>query len=169
MKYGIAILPSEEVQHIANGYRKRYDPHYERIAPHITLREPFELETADALEALVASVSDIAQSTAPFTLSISKFSTFHPVNNVIYLVVDDNEAINELHQKLQISKEEERPYAFIPHVTIAQKMDMDELLDVYSGIKMNDVQANFTVQQFHLFQQEEDLTWSVVKTFDLKG
>ena len=42
MYFGIATFPEKEVQDIANSYRKRYDPHYSLIPPHITLKEKFE-------------------------------------------------------------------------------------------------------------------------------
>ena len=44
MKYGIAIFPQKKVQDVANSFRKRYDPRYTLIQPHITLKEAFELE-----------------------------------------------------------------------------------------------------------------------------
>ena len=44
MYFGIATFPAKEVQDFANSYRKRYDPHYTLIPPHITLKERFELE-----------------------------------------------------------------------------------------------------------------------------
>lgn len=44
MKYGIAIFPSKKLQDKVNSLRKRYDPHYALIPPHITLKTPFEIE-----------------------------------------------------------------------------------------------------------------------------
>ena len=44
MRYGIAIFPSKEIQDEANSYRKRYDPHYPLIPPHITLKDAFEAD-----------------------------------------------------------------------------------------------------------------------------
>ncbi len=170
MNYGIAILPNKKIQQLANSYRKRYDPHYKLIVPHITLHEKSIVSSEDELQALIQSLSDVAQTTPAFTLSISKYGTFHPVNNVIYLALDECPAIYELHKKLMnVNSFDERPYAFTPHITIAQKMDTDELLDVYAGIKRNNIAAEFIVDQFHLFKQDEDQAWSIFKTVELKG
>ncbi len=38
MKYGIVAFPSKQLQDFANSYRKRYDSHYTKITPHITLK-----------------------------------------------------------------------------------------------------------------------------------
>lgn len=170
MNYGIAILPNQKIKQLANSYRKRYDPHYKLIEPHITLREKFTVTSEDELNKLIQALSDIAQSSPTFTLTISKFSTFHPVNNVIYLAVDKNEAIRDLHQKInEHNSQDDRPYAFIPHITLAQKMDTDEMLDVYAGIKRNNLDLEFVVDRFHLFKQAEDRTWSIVQSFELTG
>src|SRR5699024_5327838 len=41
MKYGVAIFPSKEIQDEVNAYRKRYDPKYSQIPPHITIKAAF--------------------------------------------------------------------------------------------------------------------------------
>ena len=38
MKFGVVIFPSKKLQDLANSYRKRYDPHYSLITPHLTLK-----------------------------------------------------------------------------------------------------------------------------------
>lgn len=167
LNYGIAILPSEEVKELANSYRKRYDPHYKLISPHITLKEAFTI-TEEKLPLLISHLEEVAKSTPSFTVTISKFSTFYPVNNVIYLAIDNSETIYELYKKIQQKEPDpEKPYAFTPHITIAQKMNTDELLDVYAAIKSQEVYAKFEVKEFHLFQQGEDQVWHILHTFRL--
>lgn len=43
MKLGIVLYPSKAYQDYINNYRKRYDSHYAVIAPHITLKDAFEV------------------------------------------------------------------------------------------------------------------------------
>ena len=43
MKFGVVIFPSKKLQDLANSYRKRYDPHYSLITPHLTLKEDLKL------------------------------------------------------------------------------------------------------------------------------
>lgn len=168
MNYGIAILPDQSIQQLANSFRKRYDPHYKLILPHITIRESFHVSSESELSPIISELEAAAQTTPSFNLIIAKISTFYPVNNVIYLAIEESENLRDLHKRIG-EPADKRPYAFIPHITIAQKMDTDEMLDIYSGIKMNDVKHEFTVDQFHLFQQGEDKVWSIFRTFDLKS
>ena len=42
MKVGVVIFPSKKLQDLANSYRKRYDPHYALIPPHLTLKASFD-------------------------------------------------------------------------------------------------------------------------------
>ncbi len=169
MNFGIAILPSQEIQQLANTYRKRYDPHYKLIPAHITLQESFSITSDSELSSLITYLAEVAQSTSTFSLSVNKISTFYPVNNVIYFAIDENENLTKLHQKVQQGKPNpNRPYTFIPHITIAQKMDTDEMLDIYSGIKMSNVKGDFIVDQFHLYQQVEDKKWSIYQSYSLQ-
>src|SRR5690625_6287300 len=84
MKYGIAVFPSKQIQDEANSYRKRYDPHYALIPPHITLKESFQVDQ-EKIDELVIELKKIANETDPFTIAIEKVSTFAPVTNTIYL------------------------------------------------------------------------------------
>lgn len=50
----------QKLQDIANSYRKRYDPNYALIPPHLTLRTPFELTDLEAAE-VVSTLRDYAK------------------------------------------------------------------------------------------------------------
>ncbi|PAV33914.1 hypothetical protein CJD29_20255, partial [Bacillus licheniformis] len=81
MKYGIVLFPSKKLQDIANSYRKRYDPNYALIPPHLTLRTPFEV-SEDEISGVVRHLRELSKELKPVTLKITKFSSFAPVNNV---------------------------------------------------------------------------------------
>jgi 2'-5' RNA ligase len=166
MIYGIAIFPNREVQRFANSYRKRYDPHYKLIPPHITLKEAFNIEDENKLQQVVAKIEEAAASISPFTLTFSKFSSFYPSNNTIYIAVDDNDDIHLLFKKLHEDiLKTERPYGFVPHLTIAQKLSADELHDIYSVLKMTPVNLQTKVDRIHLLYQLDDGIWTVYQTF----
>lgn len=168
MKLGVVIFPSKELQDVANSYRKRYDPHYEFIAPHLTLKEAFEA-SEDQLPIIVSKLRQIASSLAPFTLGCSKVSHFHPTNNVIYLAVEDEPKLSELVDRVHEPTilKHERYYAFVPHITIGQNLSDDELHDVYSRLRMQEFHFDFKADQFHLVYQLDDLMWNVYQTFSL--
>lgn len=168
MKLGIVVFPSKELQDVANSYRKRYDPHFEFISPHLTLKEAFDT-SEDQLSIIVSELQQIASSLAPFKLQCSKVSHFHPTNNVIYLAIEDDLKLTELVDRVHEPSilEHERDYAFVPHITIGQKISDDELHDVYSRLRMQECNYGFNVDRFHLVQQQDDLTWNVYQTFNL--
>jgi 2'-5' RNA ligase len=82
MKFGIVIFPSKSMQDKANSFRKRYDPHYALIPPHITLKSPFDAAEEKARE-IAQELDKVSDKIKPFTLKIGKVSSFTPVNNVI--------------------------------------------------------------------------------------
>src|SRR5699024_7119024 len=95
MKYGIAIFPSKPIQDAANSYRKRYDPKYALIPPHITLKEAFHVDDQTIAD-LIPELKKIANQMEPFTININKVSTFAPVTNTIYLKVDPVQELDDL-------------------------------------------------------------------------
>jgi 2'-5' RNA ligase len=165
MKYGVVIFPSKSLQDAANSYRKRYDAHYALIAPHLTIKEPFEASESEIRD-LSHELARIAEGTKPFDLNVTRVSSFSPVNNVLYFKVEKTEALENLYDRLHTgSLSQESPYAFVPHITIGQGLSDDEHLDVYSQLKLADVSHSEVVDRFHLMYQLENETWNVYETF----
>ncbi|AEN91384.1 MULTISPECIES: YjcG family protein [Priestia] len=167
MKFGVVLFPSKKLQDVANSYRKRYDSHYSLIPPHLTLKEVFEA-TEDQIDEIAANLRKIAEETNPFTLNVTKVSSFSPANNVIYLKVEQKPELTSLYNRLHEGNlEQPTEYSFIPHITIGQRLSDDEHLDVYSQLKLVDVAHEETVDRFHLMYQLENETWTVFETFRL--
>lgn len=169
MNLGISIFPHKSVQDAVNSYRKRYDPHYRLIPPHITLKEKFTAEENE-LDKIVNKLELVAKETSSFTIRFNKVSHFHPTSPTIYLVPDHSEPLVELHNKIADHFEPvNSPYDFIPHLTIGQKMVEDELHDVYASVKMHKFDLETEVDRFHLMYQLENGCWNVYQSFLLKG
>ncbi|CRK83435.1 YjcG family protein [Neobacillus massiliamazoniensis] len=167
MKFGVIIFPSKKLQDLANSYRKRYDPHYALIPPHITLKYAFEATEDEALQ-FAEKLRHIAGNSHPFLLKTSKISSFSPVNNVIYFKVEPTEELTYLHA--EINKEfnqQNTEYAFVPHITIGQHLSNVEHSDVYGSLRMTNVDHEETVDRFHLLYQLENGSWTVYETFRL--
>ncbi|APC47535.1 hypothetical protein GLV94_01025 [Virgibacillus halodenitrificans] len=165
MKYGIVIFPSKAIQDEANSYRKRYDPHYALIPPHITLKEAF---TADegTLDELVVELKKIANESDPFTININKVSTFSPVTNTIYLKVEPRQELIDLYEKMHQGKFlNNQEYAFVPHITIAQKLLDDEYSDVFGSLNMKKFEMEDTIDRFQLMYQLDNGSWTVYESF----
>ncbi|WP_181349109.1 YjcG family protein [Thalassobacillus sp. CUG 92003] len=167
MKYGIAIFPSKNIQDIVNSYRKRYDPHYALIPPHITLKEAFEA-TDEEIELYVEELKKVAIETEPFDYEIHKVSSFTPVTNTIYLKVEPSEEMYNLNERLHSGAlPSEQEFSFVPHLTLAQKLAYEEYSDVYGSLSMHNFDLKDTVHRFQLLYQLENGSWSVFETFRL--
>lgn len=168
MRLGIVIFPTTELQERADSYRKRYDPHYKLISPHLTVKEAFEA-TEDQLPEIENQLSSIAEHIQPFSIQVNKVSHFYPTNNVIYFSVEESPELNDLFTKIHSSEllQHERHYAFVPHITIGQKLPGDELHDIYGRLRTEKLDYTIPVQEFHLVKQLEDRTWVIQKTFSL--
>lgn len=165
MKYGVVIFPSKKLQDLANAYRKRYDPHYSLIPPHITLRSAFEA-TEEEIKPFSAKLRKLADHLQSFPIATTKISSFHPVNNVIYIKVSPNHQLEVLYNNLNRENNGDySKYSFVPHITIGQELTNGEHADVYSSLRMLKVEHEETVDRFHLLNQLENGPWTVFETF----
>ncbi|EGL19814.1 MULTISPECIES: 2'-5' RNA ligase family protein [Paenibacillus] len=170
MMYGIAILPSAEIKEFANSYRKRFDPYYRVISPHITVREKEEW-TEEQLQAAISHLEDLSRTVSPFQLTFNRFSSYFPVNNVIYLALEQVEPVIDLHDNLCTGPlvDTEKAYNYHPHLTIGQKLGADELHDVLASVKNTPVDFSFNVDSIQLLGKQENGEWSVIRSFPLQG
>lgn len=165
MKFGIVIFPSKSMQDKANSFRKRYDPHYALIPPHITLKSAFDAAEEKAKE-IAQALDNIVSKIKPFTLKVGKVSSFAPVNKVIYFKVEKTTELEALNEKLHTGYfEQEREYAFVPHITLGQSMSDAEHSDVLGQLRMMEFHHEQIVDRLHLLYQLEDESWTVYETF----
>ncbi|PRO64789.1 YjcG family protein [Alkalicoccus urumqiensis] len=165
MRYGIAVFPSKKLQDLANSYRKRYDTKYSMVPPHLTLKDPFDMDE-EKLPAFIEEVRKAAAAARPFTLKILKYSSFYPVTNTIYMKAAETPALLDLQEKLNEGPlKQDREHPFVPHITIGQEMNYDELSDVFGRLKLETIEHEETIDRFSLLYQLEDGTWTVYETF----
>lgn len=167
MKYGIALFPSKHLQDLVNSYRKRYDPRYALIPPHVTLLPAFNMEPSE-VNHLITKVQQISSTIEPIRLEVTKVKSFQPVNNVIYLKVEDDYSLIELQKQLSsLIQPENDNYPFVPHITLAQELSDEEHSDIIEVLKMKEFQFQETVDRFQLLYQLENQSWTVYETFHL--
>lgn len=169
MNYGIVIFPSKKLQDIANSYRKRFDPHYALISPHITIKNSFEAND-EQIKDISRNISDIVQNYKAFPLKVLKASSFQPVTNTIYLKVEPTAELEGLYQAFQDNelfpgKDE---YSFVPHITIGQKLSNQEHSDIFGQLSMIDLTHEETIDRLHLLYQLDNGSWTVYETFHLR-
>lgn len=168
MKYGIAIFPSKKLQDFANSYRKRYDPHYALIPPHVTLVHSFDI-SEDEIKKMIQELHKVALEHTPFSLEVYKVKTFHPASNKIYLAIKKDEKLLALHQSLntKVFNNNEKTESYVPHITIGQKLSNPEHSDVVGQLTMMDFQHTEMIDRFHLLYQLENEQWTTYETFHL--
>lgn len=166
MKYRVMIFPSKTIQDLANSYRKRYDPTYAFIPPHLTLKKDFPIDTNDELTLYVQELRRIASEGEPFLLRTSKVSSFYPSSNTLYLKIEPQVDLQVLYDKLHSGcfKAEDR-HAFIPHITIATQLSDQEHGDIYSQLRMKEYHYEEWVDRFHLLYELDNGSWTVYETF----
>lgn len=167
MKYGIVIFPSKSLQDQANSYRKRYDSHYSLIPPHITLKSAFE-ETEIDMQTISEKLNKLAKDFEPFSIKVTKFSSFKPVNNVIYMKIEPRDELTQLHDALNnLFIDHPAEYNFVPHITVGRDLSDDEYSDVYSQLRLQTINHEEVVDRFHLLYELENGSWTVFETFRL--
>lgn len=169
MKYGIVAFPAKHIQDLANTYRKRYDPHYAHVTPHMTIKDPFEAD-ASQIEEISAKITAIAKTYAPLQIHASRISSFYPTTNTIYFRVEPTEQLTSLQKDIQDQLHIGEPkFVFVPHITIAQKLSDSEHDDIYGQLRMTGVNETDTIDRLHLLYQLEDGSWTTYETFKLTG
>ena len=169
MKYGIVAFPSKKLQDLANTYRKRYDPHYALITPHMTLKNSFTV-SEEEVKTLVQQLDELTSKQVPLTIHASRISSFFPATNTIYFRIEPTETLAVFHKELQ----EKVPFGdekhtFVPHITIAQKMTASEHDDIFGQLRMIGVDEKDIIDRIHLVYQLEDGSWTTYETFRLTG
>ena len=169
MKYGIVAFPSKKLQDLANTYRKRYDPHYAKITPHMTLKDAFDADETQ-IEEISKKLAQIAKRFAPLMIHTSRISSFFPTTNAIFFRVEPTPQLNKIHEVIQEQLQIGKPkHVFLPHITIAQNLSDAEHDDIFGQLRMIGVNEQETIDRIHLLYQLEDGSWTTYETFRLSG
>ena len=169
LKYGIVAFPSKKIQDLANTYRKRYDPHYALITPHITLKDAFDADESQ-MDQISSSLQQVASQFAPLQIHASRISSFYPTTNTIFFRVDPTPQLENIQKLIQEKINFGAPkHVFVPHITIAQKLSSSEHDDVHGQLRMVGVDEKDVIDRFHLLYQLEDGSWTTYETYKLTG
>jgi 2'-5' RNA ligase len=169
MTVGVALAIREPHAAVLAGWRRRIgDPEAGKIPPHVTLLPPTEIE-ADQLELVEKHLAEAAAGVLPFTMRLSGTGSFRPVSQVVFVQVSTGIAQCELLERAvrrdPIVREVEFPYH--PHVTVGHDLADQYLDQAYEGLR--DFVAQFRVEAFTLYTQDEDGTWRPHREYPLTG
>lgn len=165
MTYKIVIFPAKHIQDEANALRKRYDPEYPNIAPHITVKSNFSLNEVKEKD-ITGALENIAKQMESFPIHLSKVSSFSPVTNTIYFKVEPSTALTMLFEKMNRDIfPNQHQYSFAPHITIAQDLLNAEYSDVFGSLQMTEIAFDDIIDRFHLCDKQADGIWNIKQTF----
>lgn len=135
----------------------------------MTIKGVFDADDKE-IEEVAKAIKKVTDKHSPFELNVTKVSTFAPITNAIYFKAEPNEKLVNLHHELNYDFFGDEPeYAFVPHITIAQKLSSGEHDDIIGQLKMIGVNHSEMIDRLHLLYQLEDGSWTVYETFRLEG
>lgn len=161
-RLGVALLVPPPVDREVDGLRRALgDPSLGRIPAHLTLVPPVNVAEDRLVDALVL-LRQAAAATRPFTVRLGPVATFHPVNPVLYLAVDDTDgsvaAIRD--RAFRPPLERRLTWPFVPHVTVADGADPDLIDGAVAALAS--YRASFVVERVHLLEEGEGRVWTPI-------
>jgi 2'-5' RNA ligase len=158
-RFGVALLLPEPAATEVDGLRRALgDGTLGRIPAHLTLVPPVNVRDADVPAALDV-LRQAAIQTRPLDLRLGPATTFHPVTPVVYLGVDgDVAALHALRGRI-FHPPLERPLtrSFVPHVTLADELDVDRIPAAISALA--DYVVDVRLEAVHLLEEGRGRVW----------
>lgn len=136
----IMIFPQFNNQEIINEIRKKYDPLYNLVRPHITLVFPFKSSMSDVI--LSQKLEECLKETVSFPLILQGISRHKDIyGNYIFLnVKKGSQEIIKIHNSLYLNIFGERCcQPFVPHMTIGNLDSADKMEQAYDSVKDMDI------------------------------
>jgi len=153
MNYTIAIFPKFAGIDNINSIRKKYDPSYDWLKPHIALVYYFKEKP------LTKKIHEITKEFSPFKIKLNKIRASSKHNLIFLDVTDGREEIikikNILYKKLGLRWDKNFSYA--PHITIANLKTKKEQQNALKEIKNKPPSFLCEVNSFHVLEVSEDL------------
>lgn len=175
--YFIAILPpnslSEKITAIKKELADTYGPKYAlKALPYIALQNPFK--APPTMEpAFFELLQEFATSQAPFAITLKEFGSFpNKENPVIFLKVEKNESLSNLHRKLMNFLRKEFGFShllarstYAPHLTLAYKdMTTEQFASAWPQFENRPFEASFDVNHFY-FLRHSGRQWEILEEF----
>lgn len=164
-KYFIAILPPEPILSEVEALKQELLQQFNlkgalRSPAHITLHRPFEWK--EEKEEILIKTLESFKFQQSFSIQLMNFNCFEP--RVIYVDVEPNMALKELHtalkyfaqEKLKLFNEVEDLRGFHPHMTIAfRDLKKNRFAEVWDLFKERRYGASFNCTGFTLLKLQK--------------
>jgi 2'-5' RNA ligase len=161
-RLGVVLLLPEPAATEVDGLRRALgDGTLGRIPAHLTLVPPVNVREDD-MPATLEVLRQSAAQTRPLDLRLGPATTFHPTTPVVYLGVDGNvAALHDLRGRV-FRAPLDRPLTlpFVPHVTLADEMEVDRIAAAVSALADYVVDVRF--EAVHLLEEGRGRVWRPV-------
>jgi 2'-5' RNA ligase len=166
---GVSVGIPQPHAAVLAGWRKRIgDPEADKVPPHVTLLPPTSFD-ADQIDIVEKHLAQAAATVLPFAMRLSGTGTFRPVSQVVFVQVSAGIAECELLERAvrrePIVRDVEFPYH--PHVTVGHDIDDSALDEAFDGLR--DYVAQFAVDRFTMYSQDDEGAWHARREFVLTG
>ena len=182
--HALVCFPNIQITKI-NEFRKKYDPHYDLVKPHITLIFPLE-QSKISQNSLSEHIKSITTTWKPFTMELR--GLHKSFDHWLFLLVGKGkQKLIQLHDELYtgiLAPFLKKDLEYIPHITIGRFIkksdelnqegtnnnEFDEARYKVGLRKAENLQFNFLteVNSFHLIQVNDAFTQSkILKEFPL--
>ena len=158
-KTAVVAIPPDHLWGPIQGLRKRYDRHYRRWMPHITLLYPFQ--PVSAFEQVLPLLAQACRSFEPFEVQLARFDLFAQSrrNATIHLIPEPAAALKALHKALlEIvpSCDDVTRYTggFTPHLSVGQ-VSSQEAHKLCTGWQATWQPLEFNLTDVHLIWRND--------------
>jgi len=166
---GVSIAIPEPHSSVLAGWRRQIgDMEAENVPPHVTLLPPTSL-VPDDMDVVSEHLEQARHAIGPFTMKLAGTGTFRPVSSVVFVAVSVGiaqcEVLERAIRRGPITRDLDFPYH--PHVTVGHNVDDERLDEAFEGLR--DFVAQFPVDHFTLYRQDESGAWQVDREYQLIG
>jgi len=166
--HALACFPTIDTTKI-EAFRKKYDPHYNLIKPHITLIFPID-NTSISRKSLSEHIKSVVNNWESFNIELSglKISWDHWL---FLLVKEGKKEIIELHDELYqgiLSPHLRSDLEYIPHISIGRfiKKTLQNSSEISEGVVFDEIRYNLALEEtkrLNLIYQTEVKTVQLIQ------
>lgn len=160
MNYTIAIFLKFDGIDKVNSIRKKYDPRYDWLKPHIALVYYFKEKP------LKKKIHEIIKEFSPFQIKLNKIRASSKHNLIFLDITEGREKIIEIKNKLykKLGLKWNKDFLYTPHVTIANLKTKKEQKKALYEIKNKNLNFSCKINSFHILEVSEDFKTITSKT-----
>jgi 2'-5' RNA ligase len=158
MIYSLVHYPDIDTSRI-NEFRRKYDPQFELIAPHVTLM--FPIAESIGQETVVRHLNSVLADARPISLRLQGLQ--RSSDNYLFLLVDaGRESIRELQARIYtgvLSDFRDTSRSYVPHVTLGAFGDSaDEYARAFDEAQRLELDYRSVLNKVHLLKVNDQRT-----------